>query len=128
LRKGLQLNVDYRGVAKDVWQIFHRMYGGGPPVVREDLDIYSQDLSSELTLKRLGSKRAGSSRKTGAAVTNIFAAGASKSEKIPSEKSQPIKSIQPKKRNLFMSENLGADEDIGEAGLFKEEALNEQRS
>lgn len=41
VRKGLLLNVDYRGVPKEVWQIFHRMYGGGPPIVREDLDIYS---------------------------------------------------------------------------------------
>jgi hypothetical protein len=28
------------------------MYGGGPVLVREDLDIYSKDLSRELTSKR----------------------------------------------------------------------------
>jgi len=44
----LQLNKDYRGVNKEVWMIFHRMYGGGPIIVREALDIYSKDLSREL--------------------------------------------------------------------------------
>jgi hypothetical protein len=53
IRKGLELNKDYRGVNKEVWQIFHRIYGGGPLIVRDEEDIYSQDLSAELTVKRL---------------------------------------------------------------------------
>lgn len=53
VRKGLELNKDYRGVNKEVWQIFHRIYGGGPLIVRDEEDIYSQDLSAELTVKRL---------------------------------------------------------------------------
>ena len=61
LRRNLQLNIDYRKVNKDVWQILHRMYGGGPIIVREDDDIYSQDVSADLLLT---SKRP----RTGAAV------------------------------------------------------------
>jgi hypothetical protein len=38
--------------------ILHRMYGGGPILVREDLDIYSLDLSSELTNKRFSKQGA----------------------------------------------------------------------
>lgn len=49
IKEGLELNKQYRGVNKEVWQIFHRMYGGGPIIVREDLDIYSKDLSKELS-------------------------------------------------------------------------------
>jgi hypothetical protein len=30
IKQNLKLNVDYRGVNKEVWDIFHRMYGGGP--------------------------------------------------------------------------------------------------
>ena len=47
-RDDLVQNKDYRGVNREVWQIFHRMYGGGPIIVREDLDIYSRDLSSDI--------------------------------------------------------------------------------
>jgi hypothetical protein len=47
IREGLELNKDYRGVNREVWQIFHRMYGGGPIIVRDDLDIYARDLSKD---------------------------------------------------------------------------------
>lgn len=40
LKKDLELNKHYRGVNKDVWQLLHKIYGGGPCIVREELDIY----------------------------------------------------------------------------------------
>jgi len=49
LKPNLKLNQDYRGVNKEVWQIFQSLYGGGPTIVRETLDIYSKDLSLELS-------------------------------------------------------------------------------
>ena len=51
IKEGLELNKDYRGVNREVWQIFHRMYGGGPIIVRDDLDIYSNDLSRDQRMK-----------------------------------------------------------------------------
>lgn len=48
IKDGLELNKHYRGVNKEVWQIFHRMYGGGPIVIREELDIYSRDIAKDL--------------------------------------------------------------------------------
>jgi len=47
VREDLELNKHYRGVNKEVWQLLHRMYGGGPIIVREELDIYSRDLSRD---------------------------------------------------------------------------------
>lgn len=41
----LVLNRDYRGVNKEVWNMLHRIYGGGPAIIREFLDIYSDDMS-----------------------------------------------------------------------------------
>jgi len=32
-------------VNKEVWILLHRIYGGGPVIAREELDIYSQDLT-----------------------------------------------------------------------------------
>ena len=32
---------NYRGVNRQVWDIFHEIYGGGPPIVRARLDIYA---------------------------------------------------------------------------------------
>ena len=70
LRRELQLNKDYRGVNKEVWQIFHRMYGGGPVIMRSELDVYSRDLSNDHVMsKRQNSKKA---KKIGSA-SNIFA-------------------------------------------------------
>lgn len=51
LRPYLQMQVHYRAVNKNVWQIFHRMYGGGPLIIRRDLDIYSRDAAKELSNK-----------------------------------------------------------------------------
>jgi len=44
---GLVLNTDYRGVNYEVWQLLKKMYGGGPLVVRDELDIYSNDVSEQ---------------------------------------------------------------------------------
>lgn len=49
VREGLEINKHYRGVNKSVWTFFHKMYGGGPIIVRETLDIYARDLSKELS-------------------------------------------------------------------------------
>lgn len=47
------------------------MYGGGPIIVREDDDIYSTDISSDLlnTSKR---PKTGAAVKKGASASNIF--------------------------------------------------------
>ena len=47
LKEGLTLNKDYRVVNPQVWNIFYRTYGGGPPIIREDYNIYSRDVSKE---------------------------------------------------------------------------------
>jgi hypothetical protein len=39
------LNKDYWGVNQAVWFALIKIYGGGPPIVREALDIYSADKS-----------------------------------------------------------------------------------
>ena len=73
VKQGLQLNKDYRGVNRDVWQLFHRIYGGGPLVVREELDIYSTDISKIVS----DSQNQNKSRKD--AKSNIFATAKSSS-------------------------------------------------
>jgi len=45
IKKGLELNKDYRGVNKEVWILLHKIYGGGPAIAREELDIYSNDMT-----------------------------------------------------------------------------------
>jgi hypothetical protein len=47
ISNNLVLNRDYRGVNKEVWSMLHRIYGGGPSIIREFLDIYSEDMSEE---------------------------------------------------------------------------------
>ncbi len=32
----------YRGVVKEVWDYFHQLYGGGPVICRQVIDIYSR--------------------------------------------------------------------------------------
>lgn len=34
IKPNLLLNEHYRGVNKDVWHLFHNLYGGGPVLVR----------------------------------------------------------------------------------------------
>jgi hypothetical protein len=80
------------------------MYGGGPIIAREALDIYSKDLSQELSNRT----KAGSiSRK----VRNSI-------QPEPLSKSNNIFAKSPngnnrKKRNLFLSENVCVEEDDG---------------
>lgn len=40
-KEGLERGQSYRGVNKEVWSIFHSIYGGGPIIERQKLDIYS---------------------------------------------------------------------------------------
>mmetsp|Transcript_32576 Transcript_32576/g.103174 ORF Transcript_32576/g.103174 Transcript_32576/m.103174 type:complete len:735 (-) Transcript_32576:61-2265(-) len=40
-KTGLDKGTHYRGVNKQVWDIFFSIYGGGPPIVRSRLDIYA---------------------------------------------------------------------------------------
>lgn len=47
VKPGLQLNKDYRGVNFEVWNLLQKIYGGGPLIVRQDLDIYSKDIKDE---------------------------------------------------------------------------------
>ena len=47
LKRGLVLNKHYRGVNKEVWQLLHKIYGGGPTIVRKELDIYCKDMQNE---------------------------------------------------------------------------------
>lgn len=44
LKKDLELNKHYRGVNKEVWELLHKIYGGGPTIVREELDINTLDV------------------------------------------------------------------------------------
>lgn len=41
IKPNLERGVDYRGVNKEVWRIFHGIYGGGPVIERQRLDIYA---------------------------------------------------------------------------------------
>lgn len=102
IKANLQLNKDYRGVNKEVWQIFHRLYSGGPIIIRESLDIYSQDLST-LTVhsaRKIARKQTSDVAKSASTTTNIFA-----------KKVSPRGGAVKKKRNLFMSENIGYEDD-----------------
>jgi len=47
IKKGLELNKDYRGVNKEVWVLLNQIYGGGPVIAREELDIYSKDVTDQ---------------------------------------------------------------------------------
>jgi len=42
-------NTDYRGVNEFVWEAYARIYGGGPIVVRDDIDIYGSAVNARLT-------------------------------------------------------------------------------
>ena len=82
------------------------MYGGGPIIVREALDIYSKDLSKEVSSRPHSALKKTYSTDFSKS-SNIFA----KKEYISPHNNQQ----QPrKKRNLFQSESLnGLDEDLG---------------
>jgi len=40
-RPGLEKGRHYRGVNATVWAVFYKIYGGGPPISRDKLDIYA---------------------------------------------------------------------------------------
>lgn len=47
LKKDLNLHHDYIVVSPNVWKVLHGIYGGGPPIFREDINIYSQEYNFE---------------------------------------------------------------------------------
>eukprot|EP00767_Chilomastix_cuspidata_P004030 gnl/Chilomastix_cuspidata/4158.p1 GENE.gnl/Chilomastix_cuspidata/4158~~gnl/Chilomastix_cuspidata/4158.p1 ORF type:complete len:748 (+),score=245.67 gnl/Chilomastix_cuspidata/4158:116-2359(+) len=46
--KNLRKLFDYRGVAPVVYKLFHRIYRGGPPIVRARIDIYSEPVEFDV--------------------------------------------------------------------------------
>jgi len=50
-RKNLRLRLDYIGVNARVWWLFMHVHGGGPGLVREELDIYSTELEPETEME-----------------------------------------------------------------------------
>lgn len=50
LRDNLKVRVDYIGVNARVWWLFMHVHGGGPAIVREDLDIYSGAAAPDVNL------------------------------------------------------------------------------
>eukprot|EP01121_Diplochlamys_sp_Union-15-3_P022501 TRINITY_DN9604_c0_g1_i1.p1 TRINITY_DN9604_c0_g1~~TRINITY_DN9604_c0_g1_i1.p1 ORF type:complete len:781 (-),score=104.18 TRINITY_DN9604_c0_g1_i1:57-2399(-) len=42
-KEGLKRNEHYRGVTKEVWEYFISQYGGGPPIIRSTIEIYSPE-------------------------------------------------------------------------------------
>lgn len=55
LRTNLRIRTDYIGVNGRVWWLFQHVHGGGPPICREELDVYSEShrLEDELKLEEL---------------------------------------------------------------------------
>lgn len=49
-RPNLRLRVDYIGVNAKVWWLFMHVHGGGPPIIREELDMYSASAQAETEL------------------------------------------------------------------------------
>ena len=45
------LNIDYRGVNKEVWELLHKLYGGGPMIARNALNIYGKDVNKDVSIK-----------------------------------------------------------------------------
>lgn len=50
VRAKLKLRVDYIGVNARVWWLFMHVHGGGPSICREELDMYSADVTPETDL------------------------------------------------------------------------------
>jgi len=95
------------------------MYGGGPVIIREAIDIYSKDLAKELSASKLSSlKQKQASDKI--SNNNIFKK--KESIAVPDRNNSPEEAAQvqrqgsrannkAKKRNLFLSENAKFDEE-----------------
>lgn len=43
LKRDLHYNYDYVVVSPNVWKVLHEIYGGGPPIYREDINVYSKE-------------------------------------------------------------------------------------
>lgn len=48
IKSGLVVELDYKTVKKEVWSKFVKLYGGGPAIVREKPQIYSQAIEENL--------------------------------------------------------------------------------
>jgi len=95
-------NQDYRCVNKEVWDLLIKFYGGGPAIVRDSLNIYGKDMAKEAMAKNRNAFfeviAPLSLNKDSGKSMNIFA----KKERGSGDKKQA-----KKKRNLFISDNLG---------------------
>lgn len=45
--------MNYRGVNKEVWDLLIKIYGGGPMIARDQLNIYSKDISKDFNQNQL---------------------------------------------------------------------------
>lgn len=52
-RAGLKKKADYRGLHSKVWAGLHELYGGGPAIVRDEMDIYSAPSGSTFAAAEL---------------------------------------------------------------------------
>ncbi|CAE8701241.1 unnamed protein product, partial [Polarella glacialis] len=50
IRSRLRLRLDYIGVNARVWWLFMHLHGGGPAIIRDDLEIYAEELRPETQL------------------------------------------------------------------------------
>lgn len=50
LKAGLRVNIHYKAVSPYVWYLLQVNYQGGPSLVREAIDIYSQDMQRHLNV------------------------------------------------------------------------------
>ena len=53
-KEGLKQVEDYRGVNRMVWEYFVNIYGGGPAIVRKDLDIHLPPLDPKPMMNTVG--------------------------------------------------------------------------
>jgi len=104
IRPNLTINVEYRGVNKEVWELLSKFYGGGPPIIRDSLNIYGKDMTKEANIKNRNAFfeiiAPLSMNKEAGKTMNIFA----KKERNSQDKPK-------KKRNLFVSENIMYEDD-----------------
>lgn len=61
-RRGLQPVEDYRGVNSAIWAYWHQCYGGGPAVLRRQLDLYGEPVRDKDDISTTNSSETGSER------------------------------------------------------------------
>jgi ubiquitin carboxyl-terminal hydrolase 20/33 len=55
-RPNLERTKHYRALVPDVWDYFVQHYGGGPPIIRQELDIYAKPVAAPKRLGKLHTK------------------------------------------------------------------------